>query len=460
MLLGPPGGHPVTMFDNRPPAPWRDEPSPWRDPTTEPTQPIVQAPAPPPARPKRMNDGLALLLIGVLIGGVVGIGGARAITTQLVPATGTAPASTSSSRGSTDAAATAANKDVLQKANQDQAEAFNSHDPALMRSTSTEAHYTQMVQVNLDLANGGVTKIELLTIQFGAIIVTGATATATTTETWQSTYADGTVGQSTDPNDYTLVLAQGTWKIDSNAQPGNTGVTAPTAPQGPTNTTVRSTSRNWSGYVATGGTITSVSGTWVIAKPDPSVVGVDATWVGIGGAATTDLIQAGTEATVNGDGTVSYDAWTETLPQPTRPVSVAVNGGDTVTVSLTEQAVGLWLVELKNVTTGKSFSTTLRYNSSKTSAEWIEEAPSVGRSVAPLDSFGVVQFSAGSTVVNGKAQSISGANAKAVTMADGANRPLAIPSAIGADGSSFSVSRTSNPGTNLGSGRSPGRRRG
>jgi len=137
-----------------------------------------------------------------------------------------------------------------------------------------------------------------------------------------------------------------------------------------------------------------------------------------------------------------------------------VNGGDTVSASLTEQAGGQWLVELRNLTTGNSVSTTLRYNSSKTSAEWIEEAPSVGRGVAPLDSFGVVKFTAGSTMVNGKTQSISGASAKAVTMADGANQPLAIPSAIGADGSSFSVSRTSTPGTNLGGGRSPGRRRG
>jgi hypothetical protein len=238
-------------------------------------------------------------------------------------------------------------------------------------------------------------------------------------------------------------------------------VTAPTQPQTPSNATVSSTSRNWSGYVATGGTTyTSVSGTWVIPKPDPSVAGIDATWVGIGGANTTDLIQAGTEATVNGDGTVTYDAWTETLPQSTKSISLAVSAGDTVSVSITEQTTGVWLVDMKNVTTGKSYTTTIRYNSSKSSAEWVQEAPSIGRGIAPLDSFGTVKFTAGSTVVDGKQQSLSGAGAKAVTMTDGANQPLAIPSALGGDGSSFSVSRTSNPGTNLGGGRSPGRRRG
>jgi hypothetical protein len=121
----------------------------------------------------------------------------------------------------------------------------------------------------------------------------------------------------------------------------------------------------------------------------------------------------------------------------------------------------VWLVDLKNATTGKSFTTTVRYNSSKSSAEWIQEAPSIGRGLAPLDNFGLVKFSAASTTVDGKKESLAAANAKAVTMADGANQPLAIPSAIGSDGSSFSVTRTSNPGTNIGTGgRSPGRRRG
>ena len=435
------------MFDDRPPAPWLEEP-----------------PSPPPAppKPKRMNDGLALLLIGVLIGGAVGIGGARAITTQLVPSGGSVAASTASS--TTNSAAQAAIKDVLQRANHAQAVAFAKNDPSPMRSTSTDSHYAEMSRINADLASGGVKKIELLDITFGDIAVSGTTATATTTETWRSTYSDGTVGESTDQNDYSLVLENSAWKISGNTQPNTaigSGGTAPTTPQTPSNTTVRGTSRNWSGYVATAGTYTSVSGTWVIAKPDANVQGIDATWVGIGGANTTDLIQAGTEATVNPDGTVSYDAWTETLPQSTRTISLAVNGGDTVSVTITEQSAGMWLVDMKNVTTGKTFTTTIRYNSSKSSAEWIEEAPSVGRGIAPLDSFGTVKFTTGGTVVGGKHQTLSGAGAKAVTMADGANQPLAVPSAIGGDGSSFSVSRTSNPGTNIGiGGRSPGRRRG
>jgi hypothetical protein len=142
-----------------------------------------------------------------------------------------------------------------------------------------------------------------------------------------------------------------------------------------------------------------------------------------------------------------------------KTVSLTVTGGDTVSVAITEQSAGSWLVEIKNVTTGKSYTTTIRYSSSKSSAEWIQEAPSVGRGIAPLDSFGTVKFSAASTVVNGKTQSLSGANAKAVTMTNSAGQPLAVPSGIGADGKSFSVTRTATPATGGGTG-APGRRRG
>src|SRR5207245_10109479 len=100
--------------------------------------------------------------------------------------------------------------------------------------------------------SGGTRSNERVQIALGEITVEGSTATATTNETWRTTFRDGTVESSTDENDYSLVLQNGSWKIDSNTQPSSTGVTAPPQPQTPAGTTVRSTSRNWSGYVATG----------------------------------------------------------------------------------------------------------------------------------------------------------------------------------------------------------------
>ncbi len=421
--------------------------------------PATPTDAPAPTRRTRKADGLALLLIGALLGGAVGLGGARALTQLVVPSVVPAVTVTGTTTAAT---AQAAVKDVIRTANIAQAAAFAAHDPSLMRATSTAAHYAELAKINNGLAAGGLAGVTLVDITFGAITVTGPTATASTTETWSSTYADGTTDRSTDQNEYDLVLESGAWKIAANTQPNATpaGVTgvAPGAPQGPTSGVVRSTSRNWSGYVATGGTYTSVTGTWVVAKPDPKTPGIDATWVGIGGANTTDLVQAGTEATVNPDGTVTYDAWTETLPQSTRTVALSVTAGDTVTVSLTEQSAGSWVIDMRNVTTGRAYTTTLRYSSSKTSAEWIQEAPSIGRGIAPLDSFGSVTFAAASTVVDGKKQTLAGAGARAVTMTNAAGQPLAVPTAIGRDGASFSVDRTSTPNTGVGG--APGRRRG
>ena len=148
------------------------------------------------------------------------------------------------------------------------------------------------------------------------------------------------------------------------------------------------------------------------------------------------------------------------LPQSTRTVTLSVTAGDTVTVSLTEQSAGSWLIDMRNVTTGRAYTTTLRYSSSKTSAEWIQEAPSIGRGIAPLDSFGTVKFSAASTVVDGKRQTLAGAGARSVTMTNAVRQPLAVPTAIGRDGASFSVDRTSTPSGGAGTGGAPGRRRG
>ena len=106
-------------------------------------------------------------------------------------------------------------------------------------------------------------------------------------------------------------------------------------------------SHNWAGYAATGGTFTSVSATWNVPEFAPdSPAGADAIWVGIGGVRGNDLIQAGTQETVSGHDSTEYQAWIETLPQASRPVPLAVNAGDSISVSLQEQAGDDWLTLL------------------------------------------------------------------------------------------------------------------
>ena len=350
------------------------------------------------------------------------------------------------------AAVTAAVKSVIQQANTEQQTAFAKQDPTLMRDTATTAYYQQLVQTNSDMAKGGVASIKLLNLRWGAVSQQNSThVQATTFETWQTVFTDSTTDQSTDRNVYVLALQNGSWKIQSDVHPdANQGVpggnpagqpgTAPAPSTQPSPLSIGQ-SHNRSGYAASGGTYTSVSGTWTVPQVAATSAGSDATWVGIGGVTSHDLIQAGTEAMVPYAGNVQYEAWIELLPASSTTVPLVVSPGDSVTVTLTQQSTGNWLVAFKNNTTGKTYQTTEQYSSSLSSAEWVEEAPSGGRRVLPLDQFGSVQFSAGSTVKNGTTDSIAKAGAIAITMADRYGQPIAKPSALAANGSSFSVSR-------------------
>jgi len=86
----------------------------------------------------------------------------------------------------------------------------------------------------------------------------------------------------------------------------------------------------------------------------------------------------------------------------------------------------------------------VEYDSSHSSAEWVEEAPSAGRGrVIPLDEFGTVVFREAAAVRDGQSLNLAQIGARPMTMINGERRPLAIPSSLGDDGASFSVERTS-----------------
>ena len=366
----------------------------------------------------------------------------------------------------TEAAADAV-KQVIERANQAQQKAFATGDATLMRDTATASYYDELTQINTDLARGGVTGFSLVRTLWGDVTISGATAAATSYETWRTTYGDGSQDQRTDRNDYALVLESGAWKIQADVQGGALSVTsgsgtapAPTQPDTTTTTPARitDTSSNWSGYVANGGTYTSVTGTWVVPQVGATTTGADATWVGIGGVTGTDLIQAGTQATVTGDGSVTYSAWTEILPDYSRTAPLQVTSGDTVTVTITEQSSGLWLIVMENNTTSAAYEKTLRYASSRSSAEWVQEAPSTSRGIVPLSDFGSVRFIAGSAVRDGRTLGLSALGATPVAMVNRAGQAIALPSTLGADGSSFVVTRTSAPGSVQGGGRNFRRR--
>jgi hypothetical protein len=351
---------------------------------------------------------------------------------------------------------------VIQQALQAEVQAVATGDPSPMSATATASYYRQLVQTGQSLAADGVTSIALTQLTWGPISVNGNTATATTTETWLTTYADGSTTATTATNEYTLVLRGGTWLIDASRRvpgPGASGTPVPTPMPAPAMSVGHSTSNNWSGYMALVGPFTAVSGTWAVPQPvNSGAGGVGATWVGIGGVSSNDLIQAGTSDTVV-KGQDRFESWIEVLPQASQQVPLAVAPGDSVTVSIDEQGAGtgMWQMTMTNNTSGQSYQTTVSYTSSHSSAEWIQEAPTGSTGVLPLDNFGSVSFTASTTTANDEPRDLTQANARPVTMVNSNNEALAVPSSIGDDGASFTVTRTSAPATtsNGGTGQRP-----
>jgi hypothetical protein len=355
---------------------------------------------------------------------------------------------------------------VVQQANAEQQQALAQNDPSLMQDTATPAYFRALAQTQRDLQNSGVTAITLLSLQWGPVSVQGTNAQATTTESWQASYADGSTQQSTDLNVYTLVQQGSGWLIAAddhpNTHPGQPApsvstaptapATVPNAPAGQAGASGAKQSRNWSGYAASGGPFTSISGGWTVPTVDPrgALGSADSTWVGIGGVTSDDLIQAGTQASVDSPGQVTYSAWVETLPQDAQTVPLTVNPGDTISVTLTQQARGVWQISIVDQTTGQQYQTAVHYQSSLSSAEWIEEAPaevSAGVHIVPLDNFGQVQFQNGSATRNGHTVTIAQASATPITMYGRGGQVLTQTSALGADGSSFTINRLGSGGT-------------
>lgn len=204
-------------------------------------------------------------------------------------------------------------------------------------------------------------------------------------------------------------------------------------------------STNWSGYMSASGTFTSVTGAWVV----PTVSGngtstsADGTWIGIGGVTTGDLIQAGTQDIVTASGMVSTTAFYEMLPQASITIpGVSVAPGDSVSTTITELSAGSWKISFSDLSDNETFSLTVSYASSESSAEWIEEDPSYANgSLVPFATFGSVSFSGGATTVGGSSFTIAGANSSPITLVTSSGKAIAVPSKLTADGGGFTVTQ-------------------
>jgi Peptidase A4 family len=152
------------------------------------------------------------------------------------------------------------------------------------------------------------------------------------------------------------------------------------------------TSPNWSGYVATGPSeniyyghpyFTSVTGTWTVPKATcgkPKAKASSTVWVGLGGYATRNQEEVGTDSNCHADGTPFYYAWFELVPYlsfKTFPnIKAKVQAGDTVTGLVKVLKPTLVLLQLENKTEHWTFSKKIAFSSQDTTtADWVVEAP-------------------------------------------------------------------------------------
>jgi hypothetical protein len=205
-------------------------------------------------------------------------------------------------------------------------------------------------------------------------------------------------------------------------------------------------SLNWSGYAVTPGSgITAVSSTFTVPSAGLVPPGFAATWTGVGGYSTSDLIQAGTaEQSAPNNPVVGpqYYAWYELLPASetqltgcTGDANCTVTPGDNITVNISQVSGNTWSIAMTDAGHW-SWSKDVSYSSSESSAEWILEAPTLITQtlVAPV---GTVHFGPTSTyTAGGTTHTIAEGDPTQIFMSPGLVNE-ATPSALAADGQSF-----------------------
>jgi Peptidase A4 family len=208
-------------------------------------------------------------------------------------------------------------------------------------------------------------------------------------------------------------------------------------------------SLNWSGYAVTPhkAKVTAVSSTFKVPAAGQVPPGFAATWAGIGGYNTKDLIQAGTAEQSPPSNPLSglqYFAWYELLPNSETQLSgcrgdrkCTVKPGDHIAVHISQASANKWKISMKNAGHW-TWSKSVRYKSTRSSAEWILEAPSLIAAQTLLAGVGTVHFGPTSTyTAGGHKFTIAQGNPTKIVLSPGGVFDEATPSALGQGGQSF-----------------------
>ena len=212
-------------------------------------------------------------------------------------------------------------------------------------------------------------------------------------------------------------------------------------------------SSDWAGYTVSASnllpqpTVDAVSGSWTVPKVALSDFdSFSSVWIGIGGALDTTLIQVGSEQD-SLSGQAVYNIWYEALPGGAVNIqNITISPGDKLSASITlvNGTTRTWQIGIADDTTGACFTQNcheqnLTYDSSRLTADWIVERPTVNNQVAPLANFGTVTFTNLSTQIGGKTGTPNTFSENRIVMQDSQNNQLATASNLEDQGTSFTV---------------------
>ncbi|MDQ0189126.1 hypothetical protein JI721_10920 [Alicyclobacillus cycloheptanicus] len=247
----------------------------------------------------------------------------------------------------------------------------------------------------------------------------------------------------------------------SAASPSSSGATSPSSVQIPSNA---EGSLNWAGYIDTpvsgGKGYTSISGSWTVPNIAANSQGMAAQWIGLGGVSTQDLLQIGT-VEQNENGKPVAEVFWEKLPA-TATNLMTVPLGSTVQASITKSSGSTWDLNITVKTPGgqtqrKTIPVSLSSayaQGIESSAEWISEDPSgPDNQLYPLANMGTVSYQ--DALVNGAPLNASGNEVQPVVLVDANGNVEIAPSAVGADGASFSTVTLATSSAGASAGRTP-----
>jgi hypothetical protein len=121
--------------------------------------------------------------------------------------------------------------------------------------------------------------------------------------------------------------------------------------------------------------------------------------------------------------------------------NINVSPGDEINASITllSSSTNTWQITIRDITAGKEFSQNFAYNSTRLTAEWIIERPTVNNQLSTLANFGSLTFTNANAKLSATVGTIRTFPNYEILMENRQNTQLVTISNLSRDGSSFTI---------------------